>query len=73
MSKITFECTVHNLKYEYPDDWSDQNLAPPCCAVCANEEVKLMMERFDVVLDQRDKLAAAIQVKTSIKLEEVMR
>ena len=67
MNNLTFECTVHNIKYEYPRDWLEQKISPPECPLCINTELTRLSAKYIKVKQQRDKLLEAIDIKLSVE------
>jgi len=67
MRKITFECQIHNLKYEYPENWEEQKLSPQKCPLCMGAELTRLSTKYIEVKNQRDKLLAAIDIKFNVE------
>lgn len=67
MNNLTFECTLHNIKYEYPRDWLEQKISPPECPLCINAELTRLSAKYIKVKQQRDKLLEAIDIKLSVE------
>lgn len=67
----TFECRLHNLKYEYPMDWAGHGLAEPGCPVCKDNENKSVSKKYILMKEQRDQLLKAIEIKTNVETESL--
>ncbi len=67
MKNLTFECTVHQLKYEYPRDWLEQKISPPECPLCVDDQLTRLSAKYIEVKQQRDKLLEAIDIKISVE------
>ena len=60
--KITLECSLHNLSYEFPRNWDELHLKQ-MCPVCQQEETKKWKSKFDEMKSDRDKLISVIEIK----------
>lgn len=69
MKHPIFECRKHELKYEYPGNWSELGISPPGCPLCKDEENADISAKYIEMKQHRDKLLAAIEVKLSVQSE----
>ncbi len=67
MKNLTFECSLHELKYEYPRDWLEQKISSPECPLCVDAELSRLSAKYIEVKQQRDKLLEAINIKLSVE------
>ncbi len=67
--KIKLQCVQHGLAFEYPRNYEELFLSKPRCSLCQREEVEKLRGRLEEMQTQRDRLAAAIEIKNNIEIE----
>ncbi|WP_330114121.1 hypothetical protein SA496_15745 [Pseudomonas sp. JS3066] len=62
------KCTIHNLRFEQPDDWHERKLPAGGCYLCMADQLKAAQKELAEVTNQRDTLLAAIDVKLTVQV-----
>lgn len=64
-----FKCRVHNLNFEWPDNWqNEEKFVAPECSLCLLDKLNDANEKLANALNDRTLLLAAIKLKLNEKL-----
>lgn len=70
-STETFTCRKHDLKFQYPGNWSPKNLTPPACPLCKQEAWDDLSKKYVKIREQNSKLLEVIEIKLNSKTESL--
>jgi hypothetical protein len=66
---MKYECNLHKLNFEYPRNWDELHLSPPKCPVCFCEDAEKWRGEYERILDHRNILLKAIDIKLNTEIE----
>ena len=64
MIMTSWKCRVHDLDYEYYNDWDSRNNGPPGCPVCLRKELQLCQKQCEKLKQDYELILSAITLKT---------
>lgn len=70
MELTNFKCQVHNVNFQYPKNFDEQNLVPPECPVCMAKRIGELTADLKKVTEDRRRLLDAFEVKRTVEIEE---
>lgn len=71
MHKQRFECRIHMLEFEYPDDWMEKGLPPGDCPLCLHKKLSEIESKHKEACEHRDSLLKAIEIKVNAQVNNV--